>query len=133
MDVSSYVLFFCEVLNTARENNLFAAVCENTATNKTAGLPFRLPTIDCTDCCRRFELCYGVGTRSSECDKEQGEHQRARSPVEIAFLVLTLALGSVISALKASKKPSVKPVTIVFGIVPAILIEVNGTVFPSGR
>jgi hypothetical protein len=65
-----------------------------------------------------------------DCERQVTAWTRAKN-LEIAFLVLTLALGAVISALQASKMSSVKVITVVLGIVTAILTGVNSTVFPA--
>jgi hypothetical protein len=65
-----------------------------------------------------------------DCERQVASWRRGQN-VEIVFLVLTLAVGAVISALQASKMRSVKPITVVLGIITAILTGVNGTVFPA--
>jgi hypothetical protein len=79
MGAFSGVLAFCEGWSPARENTLSAAVFESRPMCKTAGLPFRPRKIDYSARRRRLELHYCAGTRSSKCDRELGEYQRAVS------------------------------------------------------
>lgn len=65
-----------------------------------------------------------------ECERQVASWKRDQQ-VEITFIVLTIVLGAVTSGLQAWKKPLVKPITGVLGIIMAILTGVNGTVFPG--
>jgi hypothetical protein len=65
-----------------------------------------------------------------DCERQVASWRRAQN-VEIAFVIITLALGAIISALQASKKPSIKPITVVLGVITAVLTGVNGTLFPA--
>jgi hypothetical protein len=65
-----------------------------------------------------------------KCEQQVAGWQRSES-IEIAFLVITFALGAVISALQASKRPAAKKTTVALGIITAILTGVNGTLFPA--
>jgi hypothetical protein len=51
--------------------------------------------------------------------------------LQIGVLVAAFSIGVIIAAVQASKKEVIKNVTIVLGIVSAILTGVNGTLFPA--
>jgi hypothetical protein len=64
------------------------------------------------------------------CEQQVASWQRAEI-LEIGFLVATIAIGVIIAGVQASKNNLVKNVTVVLGIVSAILTGINSTLFPA--